>query len=70
MKLKSIKIAVNTTEAIVRKMKTAIPLREDTELHEIIRKHVDALMLELIEKHANLPNAGVQDPERSGGSLK
>jgi hypothetical protein len=64
MKLKSIKIAVNTTEAVVRKLKTAIPLRQDTELHEIIRKHVDALMLELIEQHADLPTP----PVRFGGT--
>jgi hypothetical protein len=54
MKLKSIKIAVNKTEAVFRELKTPIQLREDTELHEIIRKYVDALMLELIEKHAEL----------------
>jgi hypothetical protein len=53
MKLKSIKIAVNRTEAVVRELETPILLREDTELHEIIRKHVNALMRELIEQHAD-----------------
>jgi hypothetical protein len=65
MKLKSIKIAVNRTEAVARELKTPIPLREDTELHEIIRKHVDALMRELIEQHADLPNPNFQ----AGGTL-
>ena len=53
MRLKSIKVAVNRTEAVTRELGTSIPLREDTNLHEIIRKHVDALMRELIEHHSD-----------------
>ena len=53
MKLRSVKISINRTEAVMRKFKTPVPLKDDTDLHEIIHRHVDAIMKELIEQHGD-----------------